>query len=312
MSTSIRDNPKLDTDQLRTDPKSRRRIQNRNAQRNTRLRRAVEKQKASAAQAQQTNCRCCCPHQISAVESEDVSASLVPKAGLNAQETVLPTPKTVKSPHEPQTMAMNVMGDPGFFVEMFGSPTANLRHGFSRSPSDYLSLNVALESSDEDVSPTLPDSHPRTFEETRRSSEASANQDVNANSSSNDEWSLSNEYLPADSINGAPNPRDQSKKPGFTQRKTPLHASALSGNYTILQMLLRRGAKVNATDDTGRTALHYGVEMGHADVVRVLLEHKADAGIVDNQGLSAMHLAVVNNQETVVVLLLELGVSPDV
>ena len=57
---------------------------------------------------------------------------------------------------------------------------------------------------------------------------------------------------------------------------TPLHAAALKGNLAIAELLLSRGAKVDARDGDGLTPLHIAAVSGHAEVAALLLDRGAD------------------------------------
>ena len=56
----------------------------------------------------------------------------------------------------------------------------------------------------------------------------------------------------------------------------PLILAAAKGHQEMVELLLDRGAQVNATDYTGWTPLHAAIYGGHAEVVQLLLDHGAD------------------------------------
>uniref|UniRef100_A0A1B6MB21 SAM domain-containing protein n=2 Tax=Graphocephala atropunctata TaxID=36148 RepID=A0A1B6MB21_9HEMI len=72
-----------------------------------------------------------------------------------------------------------------------------------------------------------------------------------------------------------------------------------------LDLLLKHGANVNATDRHASTALMYASSCGHLELVRRLLENKCDVNIQDTEGWSALFHAVVGGHEDVVQLLLQ-------
>lgn len=49
-----------------------------------------------------------------------------------------------------------------------------------------------------------------------------------------------------------------------------LHLAALQGRTKIAELLIERGADVNARGHGGRTPLHYAVESSHKSVVKLL------------------------------------------
>ncbi len=56
---------------------------------------------------------------------------------------------------------------------------------------------------------------------------------------------------------------------------TRLHQAAIDGD--LVRDLLLEGAKVNTTDEFGKTHLHYAVENGSIEIVKLLLEREAFA-----------------------------------
>lgn len=71
---------------------------------------------------------------------------------------------------------------------------------------------------------------------------------------------------------------------------TLLHMAASGGNPKMVDLLLAKGASVNATNRDGKTALHYAAGKGHLGIVQSLLNHFADPTILYN-GRSALDLA---------------------
>lgn len=92
---------------------------------------------------------------------------------------------------------------------------------------------------------------------------------------------------------------------------SPLHMAALKGQCKIVDILLNKGADINALDSTGRTPLHCGVEGERPDVVKLLVERGADVTRTDAHGLSALHMAVEKGMEDAVVLFIEHGADPN-
>ena len=74
-----------------------------------------------------------------------------------------------------------------------------------------------------------------------------------------------------------------------------------------MDLLLRRGAKVDAVDREKRTALQSAAWQGHAEVVALLLEKRAQVNHVCNQGASALGIAAQEGHVQVVQVLLSHG-----
>jgi ankyrin repeat protein len=93
---------------------------------------------------------------------------------------------------------------------------------------------------------------------------------------------------------------------------TPLHMSALWGTSGVTQILLLKGAEVNARDSIGQTPLHRAISRPTGiflrrskNMVKLLISNKADASTGDQSGLTPLHRAVVSGDIELVRLLLE-------
>lgn len=60
---------------------------------------------------------------------------------------------------------------------------------------------------------------------------------------------------------------------------TPLHHAAAGGYLSICELLIEKGAEVNAKDDDGETALHTAARGGHLETVKFLVEKGADISL---------------------------------
>ncbi|KAI7100119.1 hypothetical protein KC352_g38075 [Hortaea werneckii] len=75
----------------------------------------------------------------------------------------------------------------------------------------------------------------------------------------------------------------------------------------MCELLLERGARVDAPDDERNTALHYAATSGSAPTVLALLRAGADVNLKQSQGLTPAHWAAHKGHEEVLLLLLSHG-----
>ncbi|XP_075432458.1 ankyrin repeat domain-containing protein 27 isoform X2 [Ascaphus truei] len=78
---------------------------------------------------------------------------------------------------------------------------------------------------------------------------------------------------------------------------TPLHIAAICGQSPFIDLLLAKGATVNATDYHGSTPLHLACQKGHQNISLLLLHYKACTDIQDNNGNTPLHLACTYGHE---------------
>ncbi|KAM0522461.1 hypothetical protein ACHAPE_002051 [Trichoderma viride] len=81
---------------------------------------------------------------------------------------------------------------------------------------------------------------------------------------------------------------------GSREHASPLHAAALGGHLEIAQLLVNKGAEINATHGAAGSALHAAARGGHLDIVRFLVDRGADIHArLDREGsvlASSIHL----------------------
>ena len=75
--------------------------------------------------------------------------------------------------------------------------------------------------------------------------------------------------------------------------KTALIEAATNGHLKVVNLLLRKGAFIDAKDKFGRTALYMAAASGKEECVETLIEENADIRIQDKTGKTALHAAAL-------------------
>ena len=97
---------------------------------------------------------------------------------------------------------------------------------------------------------------------------------------------------------------------GWANGWTPLHMAvrhAHARSVEIAEMLLARGANIDANDERGWTPLHLVVNFGHLLLAEYLLAHHAKVNSKDNLGHTPLSLASIAGRERLMTLLLKHG-----
>ncbi len=88
-----------------------------------------------------------------------------------------------------------------------------------------------------------------------------------------------------------------------------LHAAAWQGSVQAVEVLVKAGAAVNATNHQGLTALMTAASEGHLEVVRFLLSKGAGVDAVNRAGHTALWLAIRRGRETIAQILRDAGAA---
>ncbi|XP_061385224.1 poly [ADP-ribose] polymerase tankyrase [Danaus plexippus] len=90
----------------------------------------------------------------------------------------------------------------------------------------------------------------------------------------------------------------------------PLHCAAASvypKRKQVMEMLIRKGARVNEKNKEGQTPLHVATESSHLDAMDLLLRHGAKVNACDGRGESALAIAARRDSPAACRLLLACG-----
>jgi hypothetical protein len=86
-------------------------------------------------------------------------------------------------------------------------------------------------------------------------------------------------------------PNDFNNEQSPQSLTTALMFCAMGGHVDLIDMLLKKGAKVDRLDLQRRSALHYASWHGRHQAAARLLEAGANPNLVDRQGCTPLHLA---------------------
>ncbi|RXM35953.1 Ankyrin repeat domain-containing protein 27 [Acipenser ruthenus] len=78
---------------------------------------------------------------------------------------------------------------------------------------------------------------------------------------------------------------------------TPLHIAAVCGQSSLIDLLVSKGAVVNATDYHALTPLHLSCQKGYQSGTLLLLHYKASTNVQDINGSTPLHLACMYGHE---------------
>lgn len=72
---------------------------------------------------------------------------------------------------------------------------------------------------------------------------------------------------------------------------SPLHWSCKEGHIKLVEMLIQRGARINATNRGDDIPLHLAAAHGHRTIVQMLLQQRADVNFINEHGNTPLHYA---------------------
>lgn len=72
---------------------------------------------------------------------------------------------------------------------------------------------------------------------------------------------------------------------------SPLHWACKEGHLKVVDMLVKRGARINVTNMGDDTPLHLAAAHGHRTVVQLLLQNRVDVNFTNEHGNSPLHYA---------------------
>ncbi|NXG33895.1 DAPK1 kinase, partial [Dromaius novaehollandiae] len=91
----------------------------------------------------------------------------------------------------------------------------------------------------------------------------------------------------------------------------PLLIAAGCGNIQMLQLLLKRGSRIDVQDKAGSNAIYWASRHGHVETLKFLNENKCPLDVKDKSGETALHVAARYGHVDVVQFLCSIGSYPN-
>jgi uncharacterized protein len=86
-------------------------------------------------------------------------------------------------------------------------------------------------------------------------------------------------------------------------KNTPLHAACAGGQPALVELLLKRDANPNATQEGGWTALHGAAQAGQREMVEALLASGADVNLRAGNQQTPLDMALIKGHQEVASIL---------
>ncbi|NXX96464.1 DAPK1 kinase, partial [Centropus bengalensis] len=91
----------------------------------------------------------------------------------------------------------------------------------------------------------------------------------------------------------------------------PLLIAAGCGNIQMLQLLLKRGSRIDIQDKAGSNAIYWASRHGHVETLKFLSDNKCPLDVKDKSGETALHVAARYGHVDVVQFLCSTGSNPN-
>lgn len=91
----------------------------------------------------------------------------------------------------------------------------------------------------------------------------------------------------------------------------PLHIACARGHKNTVNVLIQKGASINAWDKDGKTPLYRSCENGRVKMVQLLLNKGANVNLCDKDGFSPLYAACQEGYHDIVKLLLDNKADPN-
>jgi ankyrin repeat protein len=98
----------------------------------------------------------------------------------------------------------------------------------------------------------------------------------------------------------------------FKSKRTPLHSACMClepSAAKVVQLLLEKGADIDARDEDGFTPLHISVIHGNLRTLKLLLREKAQVNLCDKNGATCLHHAVIHDSKEICKCLISYGAN---